>query len=169
MHTIKYCCFFTLSEVAQVLLFIVNNSIQHYPFICKDLNSSKYCFFLPIIQFLHTVKQFQLFYTISFICTMSNRPKYCYVIPIIQYRHTVKGLKYYYLTLIILFHIHYLFAQSYLYTITVLKRHPYHHVIEHVYSSSWTLSWSHWRKVDEHRKLYLRSLHKGLFRNTICK
>ena len=39
----------------------INNSFQHYSFICTQLNSSKYCYVIPIIQFLHTVEYFQTF------------------------------------------------------------------------------------------------------------
>ena len=37
-----------------------NNSIQYSSFICAHINSSKYCYFLPIIQFFHSYKWFQV-------------------------------------------------------------------------------------------------------------
>ena len=51
------------------------------------IKSSKYCNVIPIIQFRHTVKEFQilLFNTnksiqhYSFICTQLNGCKYCYI------------------------------------------------------------------------------------------
>ena len=43
------------------------NSIQHYSFVCTQSNGSKYCYVIPINQFLHTVKNFQAFLTLFFI------------------------------------------------------------------------------------------------------
>ena len=46
-------------EWLQVLLF-KTNSIQHNSLICKQLNSSKNYYVIPIIQFRHSVKEFQV-------------------------------------------------------------------------------------------------------------
>ena len=63
-----------------------NNSIQHYSFICTELNGSKYCYVILIIQFLHKVKWFQVFLskTNSFICVQLNAFKNHYVTLTIQ-------------------------------------------------------------------------------------
>ena len=78
----------------QVLLFNTDNSSQHYSLICTQSNGSKNCYIIPIIQFLHTVKRFQVFHTNSFICTQLNGSKYCYgtltIRFIIIYLQTVK-------------------------------------------------------------------------------
>ena len=70
-----------------LLISFLNKTIQHYSFICKQLNGSKYCYIIPIIQFWHTLKEFQilLFNTnnsiqhYSLICTQVTGSKYCYV------------------------------------------------------------------------------------------
>ena len=61
-------------------------------FICTQSNGYKYSYVIPIIQFQHTVKEFQalLFNTNnsmqydSFICTQLNSSKYCCVSLTIQ-------------------------------------------------------------------------------------
>ena len=74
----------------QELLFNISNSNLHYSFICTQSNGSEYCYVIPIIQFLHTVKQFQVFSNYNFIFTQLNDSKYRYGILIIQFRHIVK-------------------------------------------------------------------------------
>ena len=49
---------FAHRQVVTILLFKINYSIQHYPFICTQSNGTKYCYATPIIQFKHTVKEF---------------------------------------------------------------------------------------------------------------
>ena len=66
----------------QVLIFNSNISIQHYSFICMQSNGLKYCYPMPIVQLLLTIKRFQLFYSNSFVYKKLNGPKYGYVIPI---------------------------------------------------------------------------------------
>ena len=44
----------------QILLCNSNNSIQKYLFICCQSIRSKYCYIIPIIQFLHIGEQFQV-------------------------------------------------------------------------------------------------------------
>ena len=78
LHTVKWL---------QVLVFNINYCIQHYSFICSQLNCFKYCYVMPIIQFRHTVKVFQLLlFNInssiqhySFVCMHLICFKYCYV------------------------------------------------------------------------------------------
>ena len=51
----------------EILLFNTGYSIEHYSLICTQLNGSKYCYVIPIIQF----------------CIRLNRSEYCYIILII--------------------------------------------------------------------------------------
>ena len=44
-----------VSNIANII-----NPIQHYSFIRIQLSISKYCYVIPIIQFRHTVKWFQI-------------------------------------------------------------------------------------------------------------
>ena len=44
----------------QVLLFNTSNSILHDSFISTQLDSSKYCYVIPIIPFMHIAKEFQV-------------------------------------------------------------------------------------------------------------
>ena len=56
---------------------------------------SKYCYAIPIIQFLHWAKQFQVFLSnknntikyYSFVCMHLNVSKYCYLAPIVLFAH----------------------------------------------------------------------------------
>ena len=74
------------------LLFSTNNSIQCYSFICTQLNGSKYCNAMQMIQYKQTLKELQvlLFNTnnsiqyYSFVCTKLNGSTYRYVSLAIQ-------------------------------------------------------------------------------------
>ena len=74
------------------MLFNTNYSIQQNSFICTQSNGSKYCYLVPIIQFRHSIKEFQvlLFNTYNsikhylFVCTQLNGSNYCYVSLAIQ-------------------------------------------------------------------------------------
>ena len=57
-----------------------NNSLQLCSLIRTNSNGPAYYNVIPIIQFLHTVKWFQVFHTNSFICTLLNGFKYSTVI-----------------------------------------------------------------------------------------
>ena len=80
-------------KLFQVVLFNINYHIQYYLFICSQLNGSKNCYAIPIIQFWHAVKEFQVllfnhnnyFQHSSFVCTQLNISKY-YVSLIIQFK-----------------------------------------------------------------------------------
>ena len=66
------------------MLFNSNYSIQHYSSICTQWNISKYFYVLPIFQFRHTVKEFQLLLFDAnnsiqnywFVCVQLNVSKY---------------------------------------------------------------------------------------------
>ena len=49
----------------QVLILNTNNSIQHNSFIYTQFKGSKYLHIIPIIQFLHTDKEFQVLVRMS--------------------------------------------------------------------------------------------------------
>ena len=68
----------------EILLFNAN-IFYSIIFIHLQSNSSKYCYVMPIIQYLHTVNLFQLFHWSRFICTQLNSSKYCYVTLIIYF------------------------------------------------------------------------------------
>ena len=104
----------------QVLLLNTNCSIQHYSFICKRSNGSRYHYVVPIIQFGSTINEFQvlLFKTnnsiqhFSFVCIQLNDFKYCYLSLTIQLNtgHLLKGQTVLFLT--IWFDVNNLFAHS---------------------------------------------------------
>ena len=70
----------------QVWLFITNNFTEHYSFFWIQSNCPEHCYKIPIIQFRHSVKEYQvlLFNTCnsiphySFVCTLLNSIKYWY-------------------------------------------------------------------------------------------
>ena len=53
------------SKWLQLLLFNPNHSIEHSSFICTESNGSKYFYIIPIFQFRHTVKEFQVHCNVS--------------------------------------------------------------------------------------------------------
>ena len=83
---------FNINHLFTDIEVVTSIAIQHYSFICTQLNGFKYCFVKPIIHFRPTVKEFQvlLFNTnnsvqhCSFVCSQLNGSKYCYVSLTIQ-------------------------------------------------------------------------------------
>ena len=56
---------FSQMEVVTGIVINTKYSIQHYSFIYTRSNRSKYCYVIPIIQFRHTFKEFQVFLCIT--------------------------------------------------------------------------------------------------------
>ena len=87
MITFDINLLFSQTEVVTSIVIITYYSIQIYSFIFTLSNVSKYCHLIPIIQFMITVKDFQIlpFKTYnsiqdySIVCSQVSGLKYCYV------------------------------------------------------------------------------------------
>ena len=86
---------------------ISDYSIEHYSFICTQLNGSKYCLIIPIIPFRHTFKEFQ-----ELVFNRNNS---------FQYYSQLNGFMYYYVSLSIHLDISCFFTRSQRVKILFLK------------------------------------------------
>ena len=71
-HAINYFYRLYVVKWFQVSLFNTDDSSQLYLFICTREDFSKYCLIIPMIQFLHTVRQFQVFLSNTNDSTITN-------------------------------------------------------------------------------------------------